>query len=66
MYLYIFTTGRHILIAHHLCIVVVVLFELYSLSWVMQSMSNLRHGIHILPHTNVFVHGLRRNFYFNK
>jgi len=41
-----FVSGRHILIAHHLCIVVVVLFELYSLSWVMQSMSNLRHAEH--------------------
>lgn len=40
-----FISGRRVLVVHHLIILLALMFELYSLSWIMYSTSDLRHGI---------------------
>ena len=43
--LFCMKVGRRILITHYLCVLLSVFFELYSLSWIMHSSSNLSRGI---------------------
>lgn len=43
-----FLSGRRVLLAHYFSILAVVLLELYSLSWIMHSKSDLRHAKHLL------------------